>query len=148
MENLTGSNSVTLGLLDVGSYGSGFSSLALTVTNGSTTLLSKTFSTLSAAQSYFTDDPISLGTLTGNLNLTVTTKLTATGSNGVATDFLIGSAAAGGAAAAQPALIRIPAIASPASGGSVTLLASAPARAAAAARTRRDMIRPEKHRGL
>jgi hypothetical protein len=57
-------------------------------------LLSKTFTTLASAQSYFADDALSLGTLAGSVNLTISTALTATSAQGVSTDYVIGSAAA------------------------------------------------------
>jgi autotransporter-associated beta strand protein len=49
-----------LGLLGSSSVGSGFSSLQFTAEEGGTILLSKTFTTLAAAQSYFDDNPVSI----------------------------------------------------------------------------------------
>jgi len=68
--------------------------LTLSVTDGTTKLLSKTFTTLASAQSYFADNALSLGTLAGTLNLTISTTLTATSAEGISTDYVIGSAAA------------------------------------------------------
>jgi hypothetical protein len=94
VDTLTGKNAFTLGLLGLSAYGDGFQSLTVTVTDRKTTLLTKTFTTLASAQSYFADDALSLGTLSGNVNLTISTTLTATAAEGVSTDYVIGSAAA------------------------------------------------------
>ena len=73
----SGSSKFTLGLLDLGAYGNGFDNLSFTVKNGATSLLSDNFTSLSAAQNFFTDDPFSLGSLNGNVDLTLDYSLTA-----------------------------------------------------------------------
>ncbi len=109
---LTGTNKYTLGLLNIAAYGSGFQSLSFTVTDGSTTLLTKSFTSLTSAKTYFTDDPVSLGSLSGKANLTVSYKLTADAAEGTGITYVVGDApqttgavgaATGGGAASQEA---------------------------------------------
>jgi hypothetical protein len=90
--DLTGSNTISLGLLSFASYGGGFSSLSFTVKDGAATLLSHGFSSLSAAEKYFTDDPLSLGTLSGNVDLTITYKLTAKTPEGAGISYVLADA--------------------------------------------------------
>ena len=91
--NLTGANSFTLGLLTMGSYNTtGFTSITFTVAEGSTTLLTKTFTSLSSAQTYFTDDPVSLGDITGDVDLKLTYKLTASATLGAGISYLVADA--------------------------------------------------------
>jgi hypothetical protein len=87
--NASGTNSYTLGLLTMGAYNSGFTSLTFTVTEGATTLLTKTFTSLSSAQTYFTDDPVALGNLTGATDLTLNYKLTASTPEGAGISYLV-----------------------------------------------------------
>ncbi len=96
IENFTGSSNLTLGLLDIGAYGNGFDSLSFNVKDGSTTLLSQTFNTLSSAQAFFTDGVQSLGVLPGNeFNyLTLSYSLTASAAEGAGITYIIGSAPA------------------------------------------------------
>jgi hypothetical protein len=89
---LSGTNSFTLGLLSIGAYNSGFTSLTFTVAEGATSLLTKTFTSLSAAQTYFTDDPVSLGHITGSTDLILTYKLTATAPEGAGISYLLADA--------------------------------------------------------
>lgn len=104
--NLSGSHTFTLGLLNLASYGSGFSSLTFTVKDGATTLLSDKFTSLSAAQKFFTDDPLSLGTFKGSVDLTMSLQVTANKIEGTGISYVLADAAAP-AAAAQPAAIVI-----------------------------------------
>jgi hypothetical protein len=90
--SLSGSNAFTLGLLSLGAYGSGFSSLSFTVTEGTSTLLSKSFTSLSTAETYFTDDPVSLGDLSGAVALKLTFKLTASTAEGAGISYLVADA--------------------------------------------------------
>jgi hypothetical protein len=87
--SLSGTNSFTLGLLTMGAYNSGFSSLTFTVAEGSTTLLSKSFTSLSSAETYFTDDPVSLGNITGAVDLTLTFSLTASTAEGAGISYVV-----------------------------------------------------------
>ena len=58
--------------------------------NGSQVLVpTQTFTSLSAADTYFTDDPLALGTINGNARLTLTYTLTETGTGGVAISYLV-----------------------------------------------------------
>ncbi len=93
--NLNGTNSFTLGLLTMGTYNSGFKSLAFTLSDGSATLLSDKFTSLSAAQAFFTDDAISLGKLTGAVDLTLTYKLVANAPEGAGISYVIADAPSG-----------------------------------------------------
>lgn len=92
--------------LNLASYGSGFSSLTFTVKNGATTLLSDKFTSLSAAQKFFTDDPLSLGTFKGSVDLTLSLQVTANKIEGTGISYVVADSAAP-AAAAQPASIVI-----------------------------------------
>jgi hypothetical protein len=87
--NLSGDNSFTLGLLTMGAYNSGFTSLTFTVAEGATNLLTKTFTSLSAAQTYFTDDPVSLGNITGAVDLKLSYTLTAAAAQGAGISYLV-----------------------------------------------------------
>jgi len=89
--NLTGTNAVTLGLLSINSYGgaSPFTSLTFTVQNGATSLLSKTFTTLAAAQTYFNDDPLALGNLVGAVSLKETLSVTEKAAGGVGVSYVV-----------------------------------------------------------
>ncbi len=87
-----GSRAFTLGLLNISAYSCGFDSLSFTVKNGGTTLLSDTFSNLSAAQSFFTDTQHSLGNLNGNVDLSLNYRLTANAVRGAGISYIIGMA--------------------------------------------------------
>jgi hypothetical protein len=105
--NLSGSNTITLGLLNLGSYGKGFSSLSFTVKEGATTLLTDSFTSLAAAQTFFTDDPVSLGKLSGPVDLTLSYQLTANQAEGAGISFVLADApAASGAKPSATAMAR------------------------------------------
>lgn len=94
--NLGGTNTFTLGLLTMGAYNGGFTSLSFTVKDGATTLLpTKIFTSLSSAEAYFTDDPVSLGTISGSTDLTLTYKLTANAPEGAGISYVVAVAPAG-----------------------------------------------------
>jgi hypothetical protein len=102
-----------LGLFSGASFGTGFQSLTFTVVGDGATLLTKTFTSAAAAKAFFTNDAIDLGSLasgplSGNtLSLSIQMSLTTTSAGqGFDAGFLIGD---------PP----------PASGGSVSLMASA-----------------------
>jgi len=76
-----------------GVNGAGFDKLVFTVTNGAVTLLSDSFTSLAAAQTFFTDDAQPLGALTGNVDLTVSYVLTASSTEGSGIGYVIGVAA-------------------------------------------------------
>jgi hypothetical protein len=99
---LSGENSFTLGLLTMGAYDGGFTSLTFTVKEGTTSLLTKTFTSLSAAQSYFTDDPVSLGDITGTTDLILSYKLTAAVPEGAGISYLLADAPVTADVAAAP----------------------------------------------
>jgi hypothetical protein len=80
----------------MGAYSGGFTSLTFSVTEGSTTLLTKTFTTLSSAETYFTDDPVALGNLTGSADLTLNFKLTASTPKGAGISYLVADGPVGG----------------------------------------------------
>jgi len=80
----------------MGAYSGGFTRLTFTVAEGATTLLTKTFTTLSAAQTYFSDDPVSLGDITGAVDLKLTYKLTANAAEGAGISYLVADAPVGG----------------------------------------------------
>jgi hypothetical protein len=107
MYNLSGNNAFTLGLLTMGAYNGGFTSLTFTVTDGTTSLLTKTFTSLSAAQTYFTDDPVSLGDITGAVDLKLTYTLTAAAAQGAGISYLIADAPVTAASVARTATTAI-----------------------------------------
>ena len=88
---MTGTNAVTLGLLGINSYGgaSPFTSLTFTVQNGATSLLSKTFTSLTAAQTYFNDDPLALGNLVGAVSLKETISVTEKTAGGIGVSYVV-----------------------------------------------------------
>jgi hypothetical protein len=86
---VSGSNSYTLGLLTMGAYGAGFSSLSFSVSDDGTTLLAKRFTNLARAENYFTDDPLSLGNLAGTANLKVSFTLTGTMAEGAGISYVL-----------------------------------------------------------
>jgi hypothetical protein len=67
----TMSGHLVLGLLDDQALATGFTSLAFTVTVAGVTDITETFTTLAAAQSYFSDDALDLGTFASKNGLTV-----------------------------------------------------------------------------
>jgi hypothetical protein len=146
--NLAGNNAITLALLGLNSYGNGFQSMTLTVTNGTTTLLSKTFTTAATAQTYFADDPVAVGTLSGTVDLTVTTSLTANSATGVSEDLLLGSVAVPAAAKRTPRRL-IPVysgnVASLSSGTSVTRIAKSASILLATRKAQESPIREVHH---
>ncbi len=82
-------NFLQLDLLNIGSYGAGFSTLTLSVANGTKSLVTKTFTTLSAAQTYFTDDPvIQIQPQTGPVDLSMSFKVTGTKVGGAGISYL------------------------------------------------------------
>ncbi len=86
---LTGTNSFELGLLGMDASAGGFSSLTFTVSEGKKTLVTDTFTSLSAAETYFTDDPISLGKVKGAVDLTFSFSLTANTAEGAGISYVI-----------------------------------------------------------
>jgi hypothetical protein len=73
--------------------GAGFESIEFTVLAGATTILSQTFSSLAAADSFFDDQVINLGSSYGpGVDLTFTYTLTADGPGGYGLDFVVGGA--------------------------------------------------------
>jgi hypothetical protein len=119
---LSGSNALDLGLLTIASYGSGFGSLTFTVTNGATTLLTKTFSSLTGAggaSSYFAKDLVSLGNVTGSVDLILTFRLTETAAGGVGISYLVADAPAAAATKSPATALSTTRIPLPPSGAAV-----------------------------
>jgi hypothetical protein len=58
--------------------------------NGSTALLSNTFTSLSSAQAFFTDNSYSLGVLNGDVDLTLIYSLTSNSDAGANISYIIG----------------------------------------------------------
>ena len=73
--------------------GAGFESIEFTVLAGGTTILDQTFTSLAAADSFFDDQVINLGSSYGpGVDLTFTYTLTADGPGGYGLDFVVGGA--------------------------------------------------------
>jgi hypothetical protein len=73
--------------------GAGFESIEFTVLAGATTILNQTFSSIAAADSFFGDQVINLGSSYGpGVGLTFTFTLTADGPGGYGLDFVVGGA--------------------------------------------------------
>jgi hypothetical protein len=73
--------------------GAGFESIEFTVLAGATTILNQTFSSLAAADSFFDDQVINLGSSYGpGVDLTFTYTLAADGPGGYGLDFVVGGA--------------------------------------------------------
>jgi hypothetical protein len=91
--NLSGNNDFTVGLLNMGSYGTGFDGLTFSIMDGGTVVFTKTFATLASAQTFFTDDPLApsgLQNLTGSVDLTLSYALTASDGKGAGFSYVIG----------------------------------------------------------
>jgi len=103
--NLTSTRDLSLGLLGMTSYGGGFNSLRFSVTSGATTLVSDTFTSLSAAQAFFTDHAVNLGNFgAGSQTIVVDYALTASAPKGADASYLLSSLApmAGGSTSTTP----------------------------------------------
>ena len=90
----TMSGHLILGLLDTQAFGSGFTSLAFTVTVGGVTDVSQTFSTLAAAKAYFANDAVDLGTFSSTNGLAVGIKfdmIASAAGVGFGQDFILGA---------------------------------------------------------
>ncbi len=87
------SGDLILGLTDDQTFGSGFSSLTFTVTVGGVTEVSQAFSSVGAAQAYFTDRALDLGAVSGSGSVLVSVKLdltTDSAGSGFSGSFLLG----------------------------------------------------------
>ena len=83
-----------LGLLDTQTSGSGFSSLVFTVTVGGVTKVTQSFSTLAAANAFFSNDAIDLGAVATTAGLQVVVKFdltTSAAGSGYGEDFILGA---------------------------------------------------------
>ncbi|WP_170201214.1 hypothetical protein, partial [Ideonella azotifigens] len=88
--SLSSNSNLTLGLLGLTGYNGGFSSMSFTVVSGTTTLASSSFTSFAAAQSYFTDHPLALGTFQAGANsLVVSFSLTASTAKGADFAYLL-----------------------------------------------------------
>ena len=111
---LANSRNLSLGLLGLGNYGGGFKTLSFSVKSGSTSLVNDTFTSLSAAQTFFNDHALNLGTFAaGATSLVVDFDLTAVSVRGAEVDYLLSSLAPSGGSGttAIPATPRSTAIA-------------------------------------
>jgi hypothetical protein len=112
--SLASQSNLSVGLLGMSSYGGGFNSLNFSVKSGATTLLSASFTSLSAAQTYFTDQSLSLGSFAaGATSLVVSYSLTASAAKGADISYLLssqavapGASALGSGGAATQAAVR------------------------------------------
>jgi len=75
--NRTGTNNLTIALLNLAASGNGFQSLSFTVKDNGSTLLSDTFTSLASAQTFFTDDPLTFYNLASGVDLSLNFSLTA-----------------------------------------------------------------------
>jgi hypothetical protein len=83
---------LSLGLLNMTSYGGGFNSLKFTVSSGAATLVTSSFTTLAAAQAYFTDHALDLGNFAaGRTSIKVDYALTASAAKGADVSYLLSS---------------------------------------------------------
>jgi hypothetical protein len=82
-----------VGLLGLTSYGSGFDQLTFTLTDdhSGTQLLSRTFTSLSAATAFFDDDTLSLFKLTRGVDITPNYQLTASQVSGAGISYEVGA---------------------------------------------------------
>jgi hypothetical protein len=85
---------LTLSLLDLASYGGGFSKLTFSVSDDGTTLISDAFTNLSTAESYFTDNPLILSTTSGPQDLTLDLQLTGDSAEGAGISYALGKSSA------------------------------------------------------
>ncbi len=90
------SGHLIVGLLDNQTLGTGFTSLNFIVVEGGATKISDTFTTLAAAQAFFSNDALDLGTFasTSNLSLDINFDLTTgTTGTGFGENFVVGTTA-------------------------------------------------------
>jgi hypothetical protein len=81
-------------------YTGGFSSLKFTVSEGQKTLVTDTFTSLSAAETNFTDDAMPLGKMKGAVDLTISLSLTATSAEGAGISYVLADEPSAGTSAA------------------------------------------------
>ena len=86
---------VVLSLLDLASYGGGFSKLTFSVSDDGSTLLSDTFTNLSTAEGFFTDNPLSLSTGSGPQDLILSLQLTGDSVEGAGISYAVGESPKG-----------------------------------------------------
>ena len=81
---------VLVGLLDFTGRDAGTNmDLTFTVSNFGSTLLSEDFTSLAAADAYFTDHALALGNFTGNVDLLLTTSMTTNSNQGADFSYLV-----------------------------------------------------------
>jgi hypothetical protein len=78
------------------------SSLNFTVKEGSAPLFSDSFSTLANAEAFFKDNPLSLGQITGPVDLTLSYQLTENQPGGFGVSYVLADAPASDAVKARP----------------------------------------------
>jgi hypothetical protein len=91
--NLTGSNHIELGLLNMTAYGAGFDELSFSVKDDATgkMVFSDTFMSLQAAAQFFHDDAVALYDVTGSADFTVSYQLTASNVEGAGISYIVGA---------------------------------------------------------
>ena len=88
-----------LGFSSNESFGTGFTSLALTVSVGGTVVITQNFTTLASAQAYFNNDALDLGVIAASSSLAVTVStslVTSTLGAGFAEEYLLGATGGNG----------------------------------------------------
>jgi len=92
--DLASTTVLTLGLLDLTSHGAGFNALTLSATlNDQATIFSDSFTSLAAAQAYFDDHAIDLGSLAAGLQtIALTYSLTANNAQGAGFSYIVAAA--------------------------------------------------------
>jgi hypothetical protein len=90
--NQTGTNNLTVALLNLAASGSGFQSLSFAVKDNGNTLLSASFTDLASAQSFFSDDPLTFFNLASDVDLSLDFSLTA-GNESAGLSYAIGDTA-------------------------------------------------------
>jgi hypothetical protein len=91
--NSSSNNDFTVGLLNMGSYGTSFNGLTFTIKENGSTVFTDSFTSLSAAQKFFTDNPLAptgIQNLKGSIDLTLGYSLTAITGNGAGISFVLG----------------------------------------------------------
>jgi hypothetical protein len=82
-----------VGLVSASTQGTGFTSLTFSVDEDATVVLTKTFTSVSAANTYFTDDLVNLGQWTSGSSLDVLASLSVTAAgagNGYGVNYMVG----------------------------------------------------------
>jgi hypothetical protein len=87
---LSGDSQLTLSLVDFAGYGDGFSKLTFSVSDDGRLLLSDTFTSFGAAESFFTDNPLLLSASSGEQDLTLALQYMGNGPGGAGFSYALG----------------------------------------------------------